>query len=211
MPPISTVRLVALSTVVVFSLISLGLAAAFTATSIAFLDAYFTYAALAIATAGLTMLTVPAMIGLEKVRPGGPTSMIIVEISWLGFLSILWLSTGAETAQFTAVWFGCGDAIAFGDDDAIDLATCHEVSAIKAFAFLNWLVLMGYTGMLLVLSLMAANRKHSNIWTSSVANAPFNTPAPISSVPGSYGGHVESVNVGGYNTSNAVQGGTVHV
>ncbi|KAJ7646413.1 hypothetical protein DFH06DRAFT_578495 [Mycena polygramma] len=211
MAPIATIRLVALSTVLVFSLIALGLAAAFTATSITFLDVYFTYAALAIATAGLTMLTIPAMIGLEIVRPGGPTSMIIVEISWLAFLSILWLSTGAETAQFTAVWFGCGDAIAFGDDDGIDLATCHEVSGIEAFAFLNWLILMGYTGMLLVMSLVAASRKHSNVWTSSVANVPFNAPAPASSVPGSYVGHAESPNVGGYNTSNSIQGGTVHV
>jgi hypothetical protein len=80
---------------------------------------------------------------------------------------------------------------------------------------------MGYTGLLLVLSLIAANRKHTGVWTSSVANAPFDQPAHTPSVPGgSYGG--ETTQVGGTegvvvhpaayeNTSGSVQAGTVHV
>ncbi|KAF7362814.1 hypothetical protein MVEN_00631200 [Mycena venus] len=226
MAPFALIRTVVLSTVLVFSLIALGLAAALTSTSTTFLGVYFTFAALGIATAVLTMITFPAMIALEILRPGGPTSMVIVEISWLSFLSILWLATGAQAAEVTSVgvWFGCAD---LGDGlDSIDAGACHEMSALAAFAFLNWLILMGYTGMLLVLSLIAASRKHTNVWTSSVANAPFSAPASANtSVPMSYtagtggtGGHTGGIggHTGGQpaaynNTSGSVQAGTVHV
>ncbi|KAJ6592383.1 hypothetical protein B0H19DRAFT_1055114 [Mycena capillaripes] len=214
MAPLPLIRLVVFSTVILFSLITLGVAAALTATTEKFLFGYLSYAALAIATAVLTLLTLPAMIALEMMRPGGPTSMVIVEISWLGFLSILWLSTGAHTAAFTfGIALDCGDL----GLDTIDASACHETSAIEAFGFLNWLILMGYVGMLLVMSLMVASRKHSSVWTSSVANAPFSAPAnnaPATSLgPTSYGGQTTST--GGhpatYNTSNSVQAGTVHV
>jgi hypothetical protein len=69
--------------------------------------------------------------------------------------------------------------------------------------------------MLLIMSLIAASRKHTNVWTSSVANAPFSAPAPTSSVPTSYVGTGQTGGTGGhpagYNTSNSVQAGTVHV
>ncbi|KAJ7314300.1 hypothetical protein DFH08DRAFT_895916 [Mycena albidolilacea] len=219
--PLSLIRLVVLGTVLLFSLIALGLAGDLTTTSMRAFGVYFSFAALAIATAVLCFLTLPAMIALEIMRPGGPTSMIIVELSWLGFLSILWLATGANAAEFVSVgfWFDCNDT-GRGENPA-NATGCHEMSAVAAFGFLNWLILMGYTGLLTVLSLIAANRKHTGVWTSSVANAPFDQPAHTPSAPGgSYGGETTQVGgtggVGGHpaayeNTSGSVQAGTVHV
>ncbi|KAJ7263631.1 hypothetical protein B0H12DRAFT_1230919 [Mycena haematopus] len=224
-PSFPLIRLVVLSTVVVFALIALGVAAAFTSSTSAYLtesgtSQTFPFASLGIATAVFTMVTVPAMITLEILRPGGPTSMIIVEILWLGFLSILWLSTGADAAGFSggaSLAFGCGNArdetdLGFDSDvPTSDSPTeiCQEMSALEAFAFLNWIVLMGYIGMLLVVSLVAANRKHTSVWTSSVANAPFSAPGKNSTVSSSYGagGHPAGYN----NTSGSVDAGTVHV
>ncbi|KAJ6558758.1 hypothetical protein DFH09DRAFT_1162447 [Mycena vulgaris] len=207
-------RLAVLSTVILFALIELGLAAALTSTTQKFFFVSFSYAALAIATSVITMATVPAMIALEIMRPGGVTSMIIVELSWLNFLWILWLATGAQAAQASAVFSmffgGCGpdsESVDVGDGTVVvDNPTsgiCHETSAITAFAFLNWIILLGYTSTLLVMSLIATNRKQSGVWQASVANAPFSvaTSAPVHKA---YAMH-------GHGTAGTAQTGTVQV
>ncbi|KAF7350561.1 hypothetical protein MSAN_01615800 [Mycena sanguinolenta] len=215
--PVALIRLVVLSTVVVFALIALGVAAAFTSTTTSLVDETFPFAALGIATAVFTIVTVPPMIALEMLRPGGPTSMIIVEILWLAILSIMWLATGADTASNTV---GCNtaqdkEATAIEHEFGVPTSEtpdgiCSELSALEAFAFLNWIILMGYIGMLLVMSLMAASRKHTNVWTSSVANAPFSEPAENPSVPTSHNSGTGG-QPGGYSTAGSVQAGTVHV
>ncbi|KAF8212684.1 hypothetical protein K438DRAFT_1957302 [Mycena galopus ATCC 62051] len=141
-PSFALIRLVVLFTVVVFSLIALGMAAAVTLTTQKFLDVDFSFADLGIATAVLTMITVLPMIALEILRPGGPTSMIIAEIPWLAFLSILWLSTGAEATEFNAgFWFACGRRGEFTLDNFLGGDNiCSEVSALQAFGFLNWII-----------------------------------------------------------------------
>ncbi|KAJ7464843.1 hypothetical protein B0H11DRAFT_67945 [Mycena galericulata] len=197
----SLIRLAVLSTVLVFSVIVLGLAASLSSTTQSF-GFQFTYASLAIATAVITMVTIGPMIALEILQPGGITSMVIFEINSLFFLWVLWLATASESAQADAVFndflgFGsCGDLV----DDPIDSGICTKTSAIEAFAFLNWIILMGYAGTLLFLSVVAANRNHAGVWKSSVAQAPFFSPASESAA-GSYGG-------GGKVTTNTNQGGT---
>ncbi|KAJ7748323.1 hypothetical protein DFH07DRAFT_572661 [Mycena maculata] len=217
------IRLGVLSTAIVFSLITLGLAAALMATSISDLDdifdlgGTFTYASLAIATSVITLTTIGAMIAIEMVQPGGIMSMISVEISWLTFLWILWLSTGAEAAQAStafnlAGWVGCGsnsaDQVDFEDqvDDSLTTGICSKTSAIEAFGFLTWILLMGYTFTLIFMSLVAANRKHTGVWKSSVANAPFGIPASDSAAYGGAGKPAAA-----YGTSGSVKTGAVQV
>ncbi|KAJ7638458.1 hypothetical protein FB45DRAFT_1023250 [Roridomyces roridus] len=138
---IPLVRLVALCVALAFSVIVLGLSAALTSTTEKFLDGYFIFAALAIATSSLAMITLPVMILLEILRPGGFTSMIMVEVSWLFILSVLFLATGADGAQAASdtFTFSCGDYI------PTVAAACRETSAIQAFSFLNWIILMAYS------------------------------------------------------------------
>ncbi|KAJ7122191.1 hypothetical protein C8R44DRAFT_981420 [Mycena epipterygia] len=215
------IRLGALSTVVVFALITLGLAAALTSATETFFLASYSFAALAIATSVLTLATIPAMIALEILRPGGITSMIIVEIAWLGFLCILWLSTGGVTASVGAVSFFFGGCDAASDiGDAVDIAgrelqdltddsaltLCHESSAIEAFAFLNWIILMGYVTTLLIMSVVASSRKHTGVWKSSVANAPFAAPAAGPSASGAY-----NMQPAAHSTPGSAYTGAVHV
>ncbi|KAJ7162610.1 hypothetical protein C8R43DRAFT_947114 [Mycena crocata] len=220
---IPLIRLVALSVVLAFAVIVLGLSAALTATTEKYLAGFFEFAALAIATASLTLITVPIMIVLERIRPGAAfTSMIAVELSWLSILWVLWLATAADGAQAGQLTFisGCGYI-----DSVVDSA-CRESAGIQAFSFLNWLILMVYTILILVLTIIASTRKHTGVWKSSVAEAPFFTPGaapaipPVTSQPssapaGSYGASAQPVShsaapsQGGTGPS-SVQAGTVH-
>ncbi|KAJ7667618.1 hypothetical protein DFH06DRAFT_223153 [Mycena polygramma] len=217
---ISLIRIVALSVVLAFAVIVLGLGAALTATTEKFLEGFFEFAALAIATASITIITLPIMIALEFLRPGTAfTSMIVVELSWLSILWVLWLATGADSAQAGQLTFisGCGYF------DSVVEGACRQTAAIQAFSFLNWLILMFYTILILVLSIIAASRKHS-VWKSSVAEAPFfqgsNVTPPSASqhhsVPASVpaGSHDPNSGAGGYapqphgHGASASQGGT---
>ncbi|KAJ7214875.1 hypothetical protein GGX14DRAFT_609601 [Mycena pura] len=89
-------RLSFLVTTIVFGLTALAMGGAVIGASG---DDSPTYAALALATGALTLLTIPIMIALEILLPDGPMSMIVVEIPLLGVLSVLWLAVGADAAQ----------------------------------------------------------------------------------------------------------------
>jgi len=169
---LSLVRLVVFGVAFVFAVIALGLAAGLTSLSEEFFDAYLNYAALTIATASLTIITLPAMIAIDFFRKGAFTSLVVVELSWLGLLWVLWLASGAAAADKNSVTFvsGCGYI-----NDILDRA-CREAAGIEAFTFLNWIILMGYTIVLLVLSIIGHTRGHK-IWTSTVGEAPFLAPA----------------------------------
>ncbi|KAJ6631873.1 hypothetical protein B0H10DRAFT_1771114, partial [Mycena sp. CBHHK59/15] len=194
-----------------FALIVLCLGAALVNTTETYLGGYFSFAALGIATAVLTIATVPAMIALEIMRPGGATSMIAVEIPWFGFLWILWLSTGAESAEASYLFLaGCGDAAADEFADSIALGACREITALQAFSFLNWIILFFYTTALLVLSGVAASRKHAGVWKASVATAPFFAPPAAQGVQGQYGTSA-SLQGAEYGTSASMKTGAVHV
>ncbi|KAJ7270310.1 hypothetical protein C8J57DRAFT_1321604, partial [Mycena rebaudengoi] len=211
---LSLVRLVAFSVVSVFSVITLGLAISLITTTSKFYNGYFAYTALGAAGAVLTLLSVPPMLVLDIIRPGGPTSWIITELSILPFLSILWLATGANTAEMSpSLLFlylgGCTSDPIFGTSLGADTGACQKTSAIEAFAFLNWIILMGYSGMVLVLALISLSRKQPGVWKSSVAELPSSAPAGTQhSASGSYGGQQMQPAHGG--TSGSVQAGAVH-
>ncbi|KAJ7047760.1 hypothetical protein C8F04DRAFT_21117 [Mycena alexandri] len=229
MAVIPLIRLVALCVVLAFAVIVLGLSAALTATTEKYLGGYFQFAALAIATASITLITVPIMITLEFLRPGVAfTSMIVVELSWLSIVWVLWLATAADGAQEGQIFISnCGDYL-----DGIVKTACQEAQAVQAFSFLNWIILMIYTIFILVLTITAVTRKHTGVWRSSVADAPFFTPGteptipPVTSQPasapaGSLGHAPHSVGTGGYEAQHitteaggtgpaSVQAGAVH-
>ncbi|KAJ7229058.1 hypothetical protein GGX14DRAFT_555099 [Mycena pura] len=200
---IPLIRLVALSVVVAFAVIVLGLSAALTATTEKYLNGFFEFAALAIATASITMITVSVMIVLEFLKPGRAfTSKIVFELSWLFILWVLWLATAADASNSTQLTFisGCGYV------DSVINGACRETAGIQAFAFLNWLIraypipafplaclpfimrhrliaVMFYTILISTLATIAHARKHSGVWMSSVGEAPFFTPSAATAIP----------------------------
>jgi magnesium-transporting ATPase (P-type) len=119
-------RTVVFSVASLFAFIVLALSASITNyTSSFYYGGYFTFAALGIATAVLTLLTLPPMLLLSLKRQGAVTSMIAVEVGWTWFLWILWLAVGGNSAGFS--WLGC--SFASGKAESI----CQQTQAVTAF------------------------------------------------------------------------------
>ncbi|KAF9004794.1 hypothetical protein BDQ17DRAFT_1171965, partial [Cyathus striatus] len=159
-------------TVSVFSLIVMAMCAHLISFTISLDNIYFNFSALGLATALLTMLTVPAMIIVDMSRKGAFTSMIAVELGWIGFLWVMWLATAALTADNNITGGSCGRQLfsAF-------VTACGEINAIEAFAFLNWLALVGYFALLLAYSIVANNNGNEGVWMSSVKYTDFGAAA----------------------------------
>ncbi|KAJ7826811.1 hypothetical protein B0H14DRAFT_3722209 [Mycena olivaceomarginata] len=219
------VRLAILVTVSLFALISMSLAAALITSASQdgpFLDIALVAPTLAIVVAILTLLTAPLMIALEIVRPGAYfTSMIIFEILWLGFLSVMWLASGAAQAVENIVLTAActvdssDDFDGFSDDPRPDnsLQTiCGEARAIAAFGFLNWLILMFYTLTVMIMSCVAMSRKRGRVWTESFANAPLSAPASAENgpIPRSYQSSYPQIQQVQQHTGGSVQTGALH-
>ncbi|KAF8309161.1 hypothetical protein DL93DRAFT_1786254 [Clavulina sp. PMI_390] len=194
-------RLPVFALVLIFSLVVLGLDAHFDSEfsgSTTLFGITYTYSApgfskLGIATAVLTLVSLIPMLVIDFIRKGAPTSLIVVELGWLGFLWIMWLATAADTASFGS----CSDS---GN------SFCSQFQAAEALSFLTWLLLMGYWILLLVFSVMAHSAGNQNVWMTGVSDAEFTTggvnhgPAmghagvvggekPVSEVPATYPPH----------------------
>ncbi|KAH9944471.1 uncharacterized protein BXZ73DRAFT_39366 [Epithele typhae] len=135
----------------------------------------FAWGGLAVATAVLTIVSVPAMIVIDMLRSGAFTSMIVVEIAWLSFLGVLFLATGGSAAaNATTFWGTCSLFTATFE------SLCNETSAAAAFGFLGWLPLWAYTITLLIMLIIHAQRGN-HVWLKSVKEADLaNTAGPTS-------------------------------
>ncbi|KIY71757.1 hypothetical protein CYLTODRAFT_418477 [Cylindrobasidium torrendii FP15055 ss-10] len=158
-------RLVALSTASVFSLIVLGLAAhVISATST--VGFYYTFNALSVATAALTLVTLPVMLVIDLLRSGAFTSMIVVELVTVGVLWVLWLASAALTAD-SAQYLASNCSAYYYD---ADIRGCSEIKATEAFDFLIWIILLAYWAFLLTSAILHANKGNKGVWYGSVAS-----------------------------------------
>jgi len=166
---LSIVRVVTFVTTILFALIVMCISASLIALTEPFF--YYKFSALSLSTSLLTMFTVIPMFVIDKHRQGSVFSYIVVEISWLSFLWVLWLSSGSYAA-----WTDGQIIDAFPNESSCDFGLfsvqgavqgCQEVKAIMAFSFLSWIILMGYTVTLLVLAIRAQERGNS-AWTTGV-------------------------------------------
>ncbi|KDQ28887.1 hypothetical protein PLEOSDRAFT_1088921 [Pleurotus ostreatus PC15] len=170
------VRLVSFGVVIVFSIIVLGLCAHITnLTTNSFIPFYFTFAAMGIATVILTWAGLGTLLIVDRLRKGAIASWIVTELSVMGFLWIFWLTTGALVSEENAFRFSPGCSNTRG-------TVCGEFAATVAFSWLNWLIIFGYGGTLLVFSIIAATRGNS-VWFKSVSEADFFAPAVQKAAP----------------------------
>jgi hypothetical protein len=124
-----------------------------------------------IAAGVLTLLTLPIFVIIDTVRKGAFTSMIVVELITLTILWVLWLATAVLTNQSLEGISDCSDL-----DIADAVTTCQDAMAVEGLSFLAWIILLIYTFLLLVFSIIASTRGRS-VWTSSVKDANFFAPA----------------------------------
>ncbi|KAG5645770.1 hypothetical protein DXG03_005307 [Asterophora parasitica] len=165
-------RLVSFGVVSLFSLVVLGLSAHLINLTTTYYGVYFTFAALGTATSLLSLLSLPAVIYIDNIRKGAFTSKIATELGLVGFLWILWLATAATATDTVGINLGsnCGR---YKPGSRIRTA-CSETSAVQAFGYLSWLILLAYFSALLFFTAAAAVRGHKDIWFHSVKEADFN-------------------------------------
>ncbi|KAL0581240.1 hypothetical protein V5O48_000828 [Marasmius crinis-equi] len=157
-------RTVTFGTTLVFAAVLLGLNAHLTYFTEQYLDGYFPFAALSIASACLTLISLPIMIVVDRFRDGAVTSMVIFELVWLFILWVLWLASAAEATMANSYNFPGGCDYGFDIVDGI----CREFHAVVAFNYLTWFAFFAYTVVVLVITLIAKSRGASTVWTASV-------------------------------------------
>jgi hypothetical protein len=168
-------RTIAFGLASLFAFISLAMAAAVTQFTSKYTFGFYSFAALAIATSILTLFTLPVLWFLSSFRKSAITSMIAIELGWTSFLWILWLSTGASTAN--AAWLGSCDAFFYDVAERM----CRETQALTAFAFLTWIILLAYNVTFLILVIRQQSRGNSQVWTGYIAETDFAAPATSAS------------------------------
>ncbi|KAF8284478.1 hypothetical protein DL93DRAFT_2146915 [Clavulina sp. PMI_390] len=121
------------------------------------------------------------MIVIDIIRKGSVTSMIAIELGWLGFLWIMWLATAADTASNKT----CSNSVVsyLGSLDSTISSLCSQFRAAEAFSFLTWLLLMGYWALLMIFSVMAHSSGNQNIWTTAVSDAGFTNGSGAATQP----------------------------
>ncbi|KAH9974883.1 hypothetical protein BGW80DRAFT_1251105 [Lactifluus volemus] len=138
---------------------------------------YFTFSALSLATGLITLITIIPMFIIGLCRRGSCFSYTVVEIVWLSVLWVLWLSSGSYAASANnsfGVDSGLGSSCMYLTGG--DLLVCIEFKAIAALSFLEWILLMVYTSILIVLNIRAQGRGHS-AWSKAVCDDALLLPA----------------------------------
>jgi len=154
---------------ILFSLVVVVLGGLIRSLSDIFFLGFFSFAGLGIATAILTLLTIPIMLVLPMFYKGVFTSFVAAEIGWTWILWVMWASVGGSSANISFV--ACSDyALLVGTRVE---ATCNEATALSAFGFLTWIILMFYNIALITLTLRLHFRGYPGVWTGDVTDTNF--------------------------------------
>ncbi|KAF8627567.1 hypothetical protein AX15_004359 [Amanita polypyramis BW_CC] len=176
---VAVIRLALLAVVTLFSIVVLGLAAHSINVTAAAIGSYFTFDALGVATAVLSIVTLLALIILSLLRKGALPNYILVESAWFSLLWVLWLATAADTANATIfVSAGCN----YKFEVLGKTIDCQEFPALQAFAWLNWIFLMGYVALTVVLAIIQQTRGNS-VWFKSVNEVDLFAPPAARQAP----------------------------
>jgi len=172
----------------VFSVIVIGIAADLTNLKThLFYSVYWAFVqSLSVATAVLTLLTLPTMLIVELKWPQASvyTSMVVAELGWLFILWVLWVATASRSSAINIILsYDC--SVIYGGSG------CTETQAIEAFAFINWLLLLGYSLAVLSFSVRSALNGR-RVWFVSVREVTWwpekggviSSPVPVSTGTG---------------------------
>jgi len=181
-------RLGVLTVSLVFSVIVLGLAANLTSETQTYFAVTYNFAALALASATISVVTLPVLLLVDILRNGAFTSMVVFELAWLFVLWVLWLATAALATQFNQDVFDSNCSLV----RVFFVAACHQEQTIVAFAYLIWLILMVYTIVLLVMAIIGSSRGNKT-WTTSVKHANFLGPNDGAVAPAGQPGYEQNV------------------
>ncbi|KAF9256960.1 hypothetical protein L218DRAFT_799286, partial [Marasmius fiardii PR-910] len=144
-----------LAAAILFSIVTLGLAAHIASTPLIILNAL---QGLGIAASVMTIVSLSAFLIVGFLQKRAPLNMNVVEIPVMGFLTIIWLASAGRYASLD---------LAFGDCDLFffpkNQMVCSELKAAEAFSFFNWIILGGYTGATIIMCLIGKHRGN-DVW-----------------------------------------------
>ncbi|THH26728.1 hypothetical protein EUX98_g7461 [Antrodiella citrinella] len=176
------VRESVMGTLILFSIIVLGVNAHFiflTLNDVLLVDGFsfwplqssYSFPILSLAVAVLTLLTLPAMVIIDRLRKRAFSSMIVFELSWLGVLFILWIAAASFTTNSVGLLVELCGLTGNGNVHVLQ-DSCSDVKTSEAFGHLSWIILFGYLLTLLVLSIQAA-QKGVSVWYHAVRDTEF--------------------------------------
>ncbi|KIM61471.1 hypothetical protein SCLCIDRAFT_1215923 [Scleroderma citrinum Foug A] len=168
---IPLLRVIIFSFTSLLSLAVLGICAHILWLTQGYSNSYLAFAPFGTATSAVTAVSLPLFLILGRSKTRIFTSAVLFEIIWFFILWILWVATAGTTVAARA-WF-------FPDGCFSGATVCYEITAMEAFAFLNFFAVFIYYDVLFLYAIICAIRGRS-IWTISAreaANSGVITPA----------------------------------
>ncbi|KAF8759795.1 hypothetical protein RHS01_01969 [Rhizoctonia solani] len=165
MPLFDTVRLASYATVLVFSLIVLGISGYWVSLLQGTGTGLGTPASFSLAVSVITWAFMFPALLVSIFRRGSFLSWVAIELGICGVLWVLWLASAAYTTSLSA-------GIALNCDLASDIgaeSSCRQYQAIQAFSWLNWVILFAYIVLVIALAIKAMNKGQS-VWTMEISD-----------------------------------------
>ncbi|KAG0700956.1 hypothetical protein DFH29DRAFT_876236 [Suillus ampliporus] len=143
-------------------------------------NVHLSFVALGLAAGCLTVLSLPVLLIVGRVRRGAVVSMIVFEIVWFFVLWAMWVGTAGDTVAGRAYYFPDG-CIYSNYPKANQI--CYEIIVVEAVAFIIFFCVFIYYATVVLYAIIQANRGRG-IWTSSIAEASMASgPSPTSVMP----------------------------
>ncbi|PVG03535.1 hypothetical protein CPB86DRAFT_779254, partial [Serendipita vermifera] len=174
-------RFIIFATLLVFSLIILGLAAGIIASekASAYVFVVPTDACLGLAVAALTLVSTIPVIVIDALRKGAKVTWVVFELVWSGILWVLWLAAAAYVSSYLGLLPDCS---LFAGSTA---SLCHQYNGMMAFLWLGWILLTVHLILILVLAILAKSRGHETVWLAPTLNLTF-SPTSVKKAEGTY-------------------------
>ncbi|CAE6436026.1 hypothetical protein ACGC1H_000858 [Rhizoctonia solani] len=160
-----TLRLVSFATVLVFSLIVLGISGNWVSLLQGVATSFATSSSFSLAVSVITWAFMFPILLIGALRRGSFLSWVAVELGICGFLWVLWLASASYTTSMSA-------GVALNCDLARSMEAegiCRQYQAIEAFSWLNWLILFAYVVLVVVYAVKAMNKGQS-VWTMEITD-----------------------------------------
>ncbi|GAB1524930.1 membrane-associating domain protein [Rhizoctonia solani] len=165
MPLFDTVRLASYATVLVFSLIVLGISGYWVGLFQGAGTGLGTPASFSLAVSVITWAFMFPALLVSTFRRGSFLSWVAIELGICGFLWVLWLASAAYTTSLSAgMTLNC-DLVSNTGAESI----CRQYQAIQAFSWLNWLILFAYIVLVIALAIKGMNKGQS-VWTMEISD-----------------------------------------
>ncbi|KAF9492341.1 hypothetical protein BDN71DRAFT_1509579 [Pleurotus eryngii] len=130
---------------------------------------YIPLEGLVLATAALTVLTLPIMLLSDLIARRAYFSRVNWDLLWLFMLWALWLPSAALASHYRLDRFSGGCIFLSFSGPKI----CRELRAIEGISYASWILLMLYTFAVFGSAIVSHSRGHRGVWQSASRGLPY--------------------------------------